>query len=81
MRRFAFPALAATALIALPAVAQPSQPEGQTVTVVGQNLQQYRGRLAACRYFFHYELPRIGAWLGVVERRDDTCRSVAEDEF
>ena len=40
-----------------------------------------RGRLAACRYFFHYELPRIGAWLGVVERRDDTCRSVAEDEF
>ena len=33
-----------------------------------------RGRLAACRYFFHYELPKIGAWLGVVERRDDTCR-------
>src|SRR6478735_9978905 len=23
-----------------------------------------RGRLAACRYFFRYELPRIGAWLG-----------------
>jgi butyryl-CoA dehydrogenase len=40
-----------------------------------------RGRLAACRYFFHYELPKIGAWLGVVERRDDTCRSMAEDEF
>ena len=40
-----------------------------------------RGRLAACRYFFHYELPKIGAWLGVVERRDDTCRRVAEDEF
>ena len=38
-----------------------------------------RGRLAACRYFFHYELPKIGAWLGVVERRDDTCRTMAED--
>ena len=40
-----------------------------------------RGRLAACRYFFHYELPSIGAWLGVVERRDDTCRTMAEDWF
>jgi alkylation response protein AidB-like acyl-CoA dehydrogenase len=39
------------------------------------------GRLAACRYFFRYELPRIDAWLGVVETRDDTCRSMAEDAF
>jgi alkylation response protein AidB-like acyl-CoA dehydrogenase len=40
-----------------------------------------RGRLAACRYFFRYELPKIGAWLGVVESRDDTCRTMAEDSF
>ncbi len=40
-----------------------------------------RGKLAACRFFFHYELPRIGAWLGVVESRDDTCRSMAEASF
>jgi butyryl-CoA dehydrogenase len=40
-----------------------------------------RGRLAACRFFFHYELPKIGAWLEVVERRDDTCRTMAEDWF
>jgi len=39
------------------------------------------GKLAACRYFFHYELPRIDAWLGVVERRDDTCRMLAEESF
>ena len=39
------------------------------------------GRLAACRYFFHYELPRIGAWLGVVASRDDTCRSMRVEEF
>ena len=40
-----------------------------------------RGRLAACRYFFAYELPKIDAWLGVVERRDDTCRTIAEESF
>src|SRR5687768_4439131 len=27
------------------------------------------GRIAAMKYFFAYELPRIGAWLGVVARR------------
>ena len=40
-----------------------------------------RGRLAACRYFFRYELPKIGAWLGVVAARDDTCRTVAEESL
>src|SRR5690349_3906178 len=49
MRRLtalAIPAFAFAA--ALPAAAQPAQPDGQTVTVVGQNLRQYRDRLAAC---------------------------------
>jgi butyryl-CoA dehydrogenase len=40
-----------------------------------------RGRRAACRYFFRYELPKIGAWLGVVATRDDTCRTIAEESF
>jgi alkylation response protein AidB-like acyl-CoA dehydrogenase len=40
-----------------------------------------RGKLAAARYFFRYELPRIGAWLGVVASRDDTCRTLAEESF
>ena len=40
-----------------------------------------RGKLAACRFFFHYELPRVAAWLGVVESRDDTCRTMAEASF
>ncbi|CAN5194573.1 acyl-CoA dehydrogenase [soil metagenome] len=39
------------------------------------------GKLAACRYFFHYELPRIAAWLAVVETRDDTCRTMAQAWF
>jgi butyryl-CoA dehydrogenase len=34
----------------------------------------HRGKLAAARYFFHYELPKIDAWLAVVETRDTTCR-------
>lgn len=39
------------------------------------------GRLGAARYFFHYELPKIGAWLNVVRTRDDTCASLPEDAF
>lgn len=39
------------------------------------------GRLGATRYFFHYELPKIGAWLGVVEGRDPTCMALPEDAF
>jgi butyryl-CoA dehydrogenase len=40
-----------------------------------------QGKLAACRYFYRYELPRIGAWLAVVETRDDTCRTMQEAWF
>ena len=39
------------------------------------------GRMGAARYFFHYELPKIGAWLEVVERRDPTCTALPEDAF
>jgi alkylation response protein AidB-like acyl-CoA dehydrogenase len=39
------------------------------------------GRHAAMRYFFGYELPRIDAWLGVVARRDDTCRTMQDHWF
>lgn len=40
-----------------------------------------QGHLAAARYFFRYELPRIPAWLGVVETRDDTCRTMQDAWF
>jgi len=39
------------------------------------------GRMGAMRYFFHYELPKIGAWLQVVSTRDATCASFPEDAF
>jgi butyryl-CoA dehydrogenase len=37
-----------------------------------------QGRLGATRFFFHYELPKIGAWLAVVETRDLTCAVSAD---
>jgi len=39
------------------------------------------GRARAARYFFHYELPRIPAWLRVVATRDPTCATMPEEAF
>ena len=39
------------------------------------------GRRQACRFFFHYELPKIGAWLNVVNDRDPTCAQMPKDAF
>jgi alkylation response protein AidB-like acyl-CoA dehydrogenase len=39
------------------------------------------GRLGAMRYFFHYELPKTGAWLAVVSSRDATCAELPEEAF
>ncbi len=40
-----------------------------------------RGRLLAAQYFYRYELPKIGAWLKVVETRDMTCADFPEEAF
>jgi len=40
-----------------------------------------QGRQRACQFFFHYELPKIGAWLGVVNSRDSTCADMPEGAF
>ena len=39
------------------------------------------GRLGACSYFYHYELPKITAWLAPVARRDSTCMALPVDAF
>jgi butyryl-CoA dehydrogenase len=39
------------------------------------------GRMHAARYFFHYELPKVAAWLRVVETRDPTCAAMPEEAF
>jgi alkylation response protein AidB-like acyl-CoA dehydrogenase len=35
----------------------------------------------AMNYFYHYELPKIAAWLKVVASRDLICANMAEDDF
>ncbi len=37
------------------------------------------GKLAACNYFFAYDVPKIEAWLAVVKSRDMTCANVSPD--
>jgi alkylation response protein AidB-like acyl-CoA dehydrogenase len=34
-----------------------------------------QGKLAACRWFYAYELPLVAAWLAPVARRDAVCRT------
>jgi alkylation response protein AidB-like acyl-CoA dehydrogenase len=41
----------------------------------------HAGRMGAMRYFYHYELPKIDAWLKVVETRDLTCAGLPEEAF
>ncbi len=40
-----------------------------------------QGIMGATTYFYHYELPKTGAWLGVVETRDMTCADLAQEAF
>ena len=40
-----------------------------------------QGRLLAARFFFHYELPKISAWLQVVQERDMTCAQFPPEAF
>jgi butyryl-CoA dehydrogenase len=47
----------------------------------GNETPAAQGRRAACRYFFRYELPKIGAWLNVVSSRDPTCADLPEEAF
>ena len=51
------------------------------LALAGADAAALHGRIAACRYFFRYELPRLEAWLGVVASRDDTCRNMDVNGF
>jgi len=41
----------------------------------------YRGKLAACRYFFRYELPKVGPVLALLRSLDDTTLGIGVGEF
>jgi alkylation response protein AidB-like acyl-CoA dehydrogenase len=47
----------------------------------GEQTPAQTGRQAAAKFFYHYELPKIDAWLQVVSDRDMTCANLAEDAF
>ena len=44
-------------------------------------IANYQGRTWANRYFYHYELPKIAAWVKVVESRDMTCADFPLEAF
>ena len=46
-----------------------------------KTIAAHAGRMRAAAYFYHYELPKIGAWLRVVESRDPLCADTPEDAF
>ncbi len=54
--------------VALVAAARPGEPMTDLA----------HGKLAAMRYFYAYELPRIDAWLGVVARREALPRDMRD---
>ncbi len=46
-----------------------------------QSIASNQGRISATAYFYHYELPKVKAWLKVVENREMTCADMPEDAF
>jgi butyryl-CoA dehydrogenase len=41
----------------------------------------YRGKLATCRYFVRYELPKADHQLALIQSLDRTCLDMAPEEF
>ncbi len=41
----------------------------------------YQGKLAACRFFFTYELPKVAVQLDLVANLDDTCLALSAEQF
>jgi hypothetical protein len=47
----------------------------------GPNDDYYRGKLAACRYFFVYELPKVGPMMDLLEALDTTTLDMQDAWF
>ena len=47
----------------------------------GERADLLRGKIAAMRYFFGFELPKVAAWLAAVASRDPTCRDMQDAWF
>ena len=55
--------------------------DGGKKTFAALPAPQRAGKLAAMRYFFAYELPKIDAWLSVVSAREAVCRTLGDESF
>ncbi|MFM2069538.1 MAG: hypothetical protein RLZZ584_4447, partial [Pseudomonadota bacterium] len=58
-----------------------AQASGQGASTSAAQTAFLAGKRAGCDYFFAYELPKVAAWLAVVETRDATCRTMSPDWF
>ncbi len=50
-------------------------------SAVGEDKDFYTGKLAACRYFFRYELPSIHTNFALLKQLDDTCLEMPNSSF
>ncbi|GAB1258739.1 acyl-CoA dehydrogenase [Aurantivibrio plasticivorans] len=52
-----------------------------SANATGSDKDFYAGKLAACRYFFKYELPSIYPDLDLLKELDDTCLTMSDASF
>ena len=50
-------------------------------SAIGADIDFYRGKLAACQYFYRYELPKVVERCALLASGDDTCLATAESWF
>lgn len=62
-------------------LAQAQVAESALAAGAGGERDFYAGKLAACRYFFRYELPRTGHALRLVRSLDDTALAIPDGGF
>jgi hypothetical protein len=55
--------------------------DGNLIARQSQNTNFYKGKIAACQYFFRYEMPRIKVWAETISAIDDTTFSADEGVF
>ena len=46
-----------------------------------ESINFYQGKLQACQYFYRWELPKITAWLIVLDPVDRTCVDMMDNWF
>jgi alkylation response protein AidB-like acyl-CoA dehydrogenase len=52
-----------------------------TRAIGGSDVAFYQGKLAACRYFYRWELPRIDRWLGLLDPVDRSTLDFSDEWF